>query len=114
MSCSDDEHLQSAAHGFDFLFSNDIVDAKAHFAGKDDPFHLLGAGVVAFMEAALGMEVCRSRFNHADTNHLLRPDWWPRPRHYSLFPRLAPTNNSDHPKLDPMSIDFPLDSSLRS
>ena len=75
MSSSDDKLLQSAAHGFDFLFSNDIADAKTHFSGKDDPFHLLGAGVVAFMEASLGMEVRRSRFNEADADHLRRPGW---------------------------------------
>jgi hypothetical protein len=48
--------LQSATHGFDYLFSNDVVSAKAHFSGKDDPFHLLGLGVCSFLEAALGME----------------------------------------------------------
>lgn len=51
------ELLQSATNGFDYLFCNDISGAKTHFAGKDDPFHLLGLGVCAFMEAALGMEV---------------------------------------------------------
>jgi len=114
MSSSDDELLQSATHGFDSLFSNDIADAKAHFAGKDDPFHLLGAGVVAFMEAALGMEVRWSRFNHADTDHLIRPDWLLKPQRCSLSPRLAPANNSDLQKLNPIPIDFPQDSSLRS
>ncbi|GLB39315.1 putative protein of unknown function (DUF3808) [Lyophyllum shimeji] len=51
-----DELLLSATRGFDYLFANDLVRAKAHFAGKDDPFHLLGEGVCAFLEAALGME----------------------------------------------------------
>jgi hypothetical protein len=51
--------LQSAKLGFDHLFSNDIVEAKKKFDGSDDPFHLLGLGVCSFLEAALGMEVCR-------------------------------------------------------
>lgn len=49
--------LQSATKGFDFLFSNDLVGARAHFEKGDDPFHLMGLGVCAFLEAALGMEV---------------------------------------------------------
>ncbi|KAF5378316.1 hypothetical protein D9615_008805 [Tricholomella constricta] len=48
--------LVSATRGFDHLFSNDLAHAKLHFAANDDPFHLLGQGVCAFMEAALGME----------------------------------------------------------
>ena len=50
--------LESATKGFGFLFSNDMAAARAHFDGKDDPFHLMGLGVCAFMEAVLGMEVC--------------------------------------------------------
>ncbi|KAJ3508360.1 hypothetical protein NLJ89_g5802 [Agrocybe chaxingu] len=50
------ELLQSATKGFDFLFCNDIVSARKHFEPKDDPFHLMGLGVCAFLEAALGME----------------------------------------------------------
>ncbi|KAG6815974.1 hypothetical protein H0H87_009701 [Tephrocybe sp. NHM501043] len=50
------ELLASATRGFDYLFCNDLARAKAHFEGKDDPYHLLGLGVCAFMEAALGME----------------------------------------------------------
>ena len=50
--------LASATKGFDLLFTNDITGSRDHFASKpDDPFHLMGAGVVAFLEAALGMEV---------------------------------------------------------
>lgn len=49
--------LASATQGFDALFSNDIVGSRAHFNSRDDPFHLMGAGVLAFLEAALGMEV---------------------------------------------------------
>ncbi|TFK33083.1 outer membrane protein Iml2/Tetratricopeptide repeat protein 39 [Crucibulum laeve] len=48
--------LESTTKGFDALFSNDIVAARKHFSGKDDPFHVLGLGVCAFLEAALGME----------------------------------------------------------
>ncbi|KDR84675.1 hypothetical protein GALMADRAFT_56095 [Galerina marginata CBS 339.88] len=51
------ELLQSASKGFDFLFSNDIASARQHFQKHhDDPFHLMGLGVCAFLEAALGME----------------------------------------------------------
>ncbi|KAH9484607.1 Inclusion body clearance protein IML2 [Psilocybe cubensis] len=50
------ELLQSATKGFDYLFSNDIVSARQHFERRDDPFHLMGLGVCAFLEAALGME----------------------------------------------------------
>ncbi|KAG6887246.1 hypothetical protein C0995_016642 [Termitomyces sp. Mi166 len=49
--------LVSATRGFDYLFCNDLNRAKEHFSGKDDPYHLLGQGVCAFMEAALGMEI---------------------------------------------------------
>ncbi|KAF9481931.1 hypothetical protein BDN70DRAFT_875724 [Pholiota conissans] len=48
--------LISATKGFNYLFSNDIVSAREHFQGHDDPFHLMGLGVCAFLEAALGME----------------------------------------------------------
>ena len=54
------ELLESATKGFDLLFSNNIVGGRKHFAGKEDPFHILGQGVCAFLEAALGMEVSRS------------------------------------------------------
>lgn len=49
--------LLSATKGFDYLFSNDIVTAREHFKKHDDPFHMMGLGVCAFLEAALGMEV---------------------------------------------------------
>ncbi|PSR77603.1 hypothetical protein PHLCEN_2v7793 [Hermanssonia centrifuga] len=48
--------LQSATTGFDALFANDIVLAREIFSSTDSPFHILGAGVCAFLEAALGME----------------------------------------------------------
>ena len=50
--------LLNAANGFDYLFSNDIDSARTHFQSHDDPFSLLGTGICAFLEAALGMEVC--------------------------------------------------------
>ncbi|KAH6902081.1 mitochondrial outer membrane protein IML2 [Coprinopsis sp. MPI-PUGE-AT-0042] len=51
------EMLASATKGFDLLFSNDIVGSRDHFGSMpDDPFHLMGSGVCAFLEAALGME----------------------------------------------------------
>ncbi|CAK5283493.1 unnamed protein product [Mycena citricolor] len=50
--------LVSATAGFDALFKNDNVGARAAFSAPSDPspFHLLGLGAVAFLEAALGME----------------------------------------------------------
>ncbi|KAG6809489.1 hypothetical protein H0H92_016051 [Tricholoma furcatifolium] len=48
--------LISATRGFDYFFSNDLAHAKEHFNGKEDPYHLLGLGACAFIEAALGME----------------------------------------------------------
>lgn len=49
--------LEAAKKGFDHLFSNEIKEAQDAFASGDSPFHLLGQGVCAFLEAALGMEV---------------------------------------------------------
>lgn len=50
--------LRSATEGFDLLFANDIDEARKAFASEEDsPFHLIGLGVVAFLQAALGMEV---------------------------------------------------------
>jgi hypothetical protein len=49
--------LLNTAKGFDHLFSNDIDSARTHFQSHDDPFSLLGTGICAFLEAALGMEV---------------------------------------------------------
>lgn len=49
--------LNSANNGFGRLFENDIAGAKSTFNSSDDPFHQLGLGVCAFLEAALGMEV---------------------------------------------------------
>lgn len=50
--------LVDATAGFDMIFSNDLVGARELFEAKDSPFHALGLGVCAFLEAALGMEVC--------------------------------------------------------
>lgn len=50
--------LRSATTGFDALFSNDLEKAQEVFKSGESPFHSLGAGVCAFLEAALGMEVC--------------------------------------------------------
>lgn len=49
--------LSSASKAFDALFNNDVRKAKETFKTDDSPFHLLGLGVVSFLEAALGMEV---------------------------------------------------------
>lgn len=51
-------HLRSASTGFDALFNNDLAKARDILGTNESPFHLLGAGVCAFLEAALGMEVC--------------------------------------------------------
>ncbi|KAJ7032573.1 hypothetical protein C8F04DRAFT_958936 [Mycena alexandri] len=58
--------LASANRGFDYLFANEIGLARGTFSGgaasprasssSVSPFHLLGLGVCAFLEAALGME----------------------------------------------------------
>jgi hypothetical protein len=53
--------LASANAGFDHLFANNIAQARMAFASPPSsspgsPFHLLGLGVCAFLEAALGME----------------------------------------------------------
>lgn len=48
--------MRSATQGFDHLFANDIDAAQKVFESEEAPFHLLGLGVVAFLQAALGME----------------------------------------------------------
>lgn len=50
-------NLQSATSGFNALFANDLEGARKEFSSEQSPFHSLGAGVCAFMEAAMGMEV---------------------------------------------------------
>lgn len=61
--------LVSASAGFDHLFSNRLAEARSQFATDTTPFHLLGLGVCAFMEAALGMEV--RYLSHFATNETL-------------------------------------------
>ncbi|PCH37913.1 hypothetical protein WOLCODRAFT_135919 [Wolfiporia cocos MD-104 SS10] len=59
MSQGEDEpqkHLRSATQGFDYLFQNELQKARDAFAEGDSPFHQLGSGACAFLEAALGME----------------------------------------------------------
>ena len=51
------QQLCAATVGFDHLFANDLIKARDTFAGGDSPFHAMGHGVCAFLEAALGMEV---------------------------------------------------------
>ena len=61
---STQQNLRSASEGFDYLFSNDLAKARETFSNGDSPFHALGLGVCAFLEAALGMEVRRrARFS---------------------------------------------------
>jgi hypothetical protein len=56
------EALSSATTGFDHLFSDQVSQAKGIFIGQDNPLHLLGLGVCAFLEASLGMEVYQTLF----------------------------------------------------
>ncbi|EJF66189.1 hypothetical protein DICSQDRAFT_78415 [Dichomitus squalens LYAD-421 SS1] len=51
-----DKQLRAASVGFDHLFANDLTKARETFASGDSPFHQMGHGVCAFLEAALGME----------------------------------------------------------
>lgn len=68
--------LVSATEGFNHLFSNEIVEARTTFASDDSPFHLLGLGVCAFLEAALGMEVHSTIANNVNILlTLLIPEW---------------------------------------
>lgn len=53
-------NLRTATDGFDALFANDLQGARDTFSATESPFHSLGAGVCAFLEAALGMEVSPS------------------------------------------------------
>ncbi|KAJ7691441.1 hypothetical protein B0H17DRAFT_1331099 [Mycena rosella] len=56
---SDDTFLDvatAADAGFDYLFANQIGLVRTAFEADSTPFHLLGLGVCAFLEAALGME----------------------------------------------------------
>ncbi|KAL5513993.1 hypothetical protein ACEPAG_2754 [Sanghuangporus baumii] len=53
---ADTAALVSATEGFDHLFSNRLPEARTQFSSNNSPFHKLGLGVSAFMEAALGME----------------------------------------------------------
>ena len=55
---SETEELLAATQGFDHLFANRLEDARTVFSSKNSPFHLMGLGVCAFLQAALGMEVC--------------------------------------------------------
>ncbi|KAI0822776.1 outer membrane protein Iml2/Tetratricopeptide repeat protein 39 [Trametes gibbosa] len=48
--------LRAATVGFDSIFANELEEARETFASGDSPFHSLGLGVCAFLEAALGME----------------------------------------------------------
>ncbi|KAH9852714.1 outer membrane protein Iml2/Tetratricopeptide repeat protein 39 [Lenzites betulinus] len=48
--------LRAATVGFDGIFANELEEARETFASGDSPFHSLGLGVCAFLEAALGME----------------------------------------------------------
>lgn len=51
------KEMNEATRGFDLLLSNQLPEARAVFGENDHPFHLMGRGVCAFLQAALGMEV---------------------------------------------------------
>ncbi|KAL0581646.1 Mitochondrial outer membrane protein iml2 [Marasmius crinis-equi] len=60
MSTNDSvQQLQTSSKGFDHMFNNDVVQAKAAFAADDSPFHLVGMAACVFLEAALGMETAQ-------------------------------------------------------
>jgi len=48
--------LESATQGFSHFFNDDLEQARNVLNEGTTPFHLLGLGVVTFMQAALGME----------------------------------------------------------
>ncbi|KAG8770326.1 hypothetical protein FRC12_004357 [Ceratobasidium sp. 428] len=48
--------LHDASTGFKALLNDDVEGAKKALSEGDSPFHLLGLGVVNFLQAALGME----------------------------------------------------------
>jgi len=50
-------HIKSATAGFDLIFSNQLERAEELFKTSDSALHLLGSGAVAFLQAALSMEV---------------------------------------------------------
>jgi hypothetical protein len=54
------DEMSEATRGFDFLFANQLSEARAVFGENEHPFHLMGRGVCAFLQAALGMEVCKA------------------------------------------------------
>ena len=97
-------NLRSATEGFDALFANDLEKARQIFKATDSPFHSLGAGVCAFLEAALGMEVCTAA-------HYLAPRMsfmvvcvtlcsqvsWRKPQSYFLRRMLAQESSSPLP-----------------
>ena len=90
--------LLNTANGFDFLFSNDIDSARTHFQNHDDPFSLLGTGICAFLEAALGMEVCNKSLILSH-EVMLCPRWvsWQKRHAVSRCPRLPHDNVCDFP-----------------
>ncbi|TCD67048.1 hypothetical protein EIP91_000610 [Steccherinum ochraceum] len=49
-------NLRDASTGFDHLFANDLEKAREVFTATSSPFHMIGMGICAFLEAALGME----------------------------------------------------------
>ena len=50
-------NYHDAAKGFDHLFANDLQKARDVFEAGGSSFHMIGMGICAFLEAALGMEV---------------------------------------------------------
>ena len=94
--------LLSATSGFDYLFSNDIDSARTHFQRHHDPFHLLGTGICAFLEAALGMEVCNKPFFILRDETMLCYSWvsWRKRRAALSCRRLAHDNKCELQNLE--------------
>lgn len=61
--------LRAATVGFNYLFANELHKARDTFAAGDSPFHALGYGACAFLEAALGMEVWQPTFSNTRALH---------------------------------------------
>jgi hypothetical protein len=59
MSTSEEivNEISEATRGFDLLFANQLDEARKVFGESEYPFRLMGRGVCAFLQVALGMEV---------------------------------------------------------
>ncbi|KAG8879944.1 hypothetical protein FRB98_005433 [Tulasnella sp. 332] len=51
-----EDNLRDASTGYDYIFGDDIENARKILGARDSPFHQMGLGTVIFLQAALGME----------------------------------------------------------